>query len=185
MKKSPAPASVLAVFLMMVALLAPAHPANAAPKRSSKEKMPPSQLVVVEKYNLGPIIQILNGELDEYIGLVSISNDDIEILYDRCNGILTKSSKIEKEKVPGACDHFFRHAVFPQILVNQRVDEYMARLLKLSESRPVTGEDIRDAIGNCALDLRKEGFFRNTGNLRGDMCEFTMLVWYNEVFGGK
>lgn len=181
MKNKPAPATVLVI----AALFFPAHPANAAPKRSSKERMPPSQLVIVEKYNLGPIIQILNGELDEYIGLVSISKEDIAILYDRCSGILTKSRKIEKEKVPGACDHFFRHAVFPQILVNQRVAEYMARLLKLSETRPVTGEDIRDAIGNCALDLRKEEFFRNTGNLRGDMCEFTTLVWYNEVFGGK
>ncbi|MBF0269933.1 MAG: hypothetical protein HQL44_15215 [Alphaproteobacteria bacterium] len=175
----------LIASLAVGALLSDAQTATAAPKRSSKERMPPSQLVIVEKYNLRPIIQILNGELDEYLDLVQISDEDIAKFKDRCIGIIVKSRKIEKDKIPGACDYFYRYAVQPQILVNRRVVEYMNRLFKLSESRPVTGEDAKEAIGNCGLDLRKEEAFRNTGSLRGELCEYTMLVWYNEYFGQK
>jgi hypothetical protein len=157
----------------------------AAPKRSSKERMPPSQLVVVEKYNLRPILQILNGALDEYLDLVQISDEDIAKFHDQCAGIITKSRKIEKDKIQGACEHFYRYGIQPQILVNQRVVEYMNRLFRLSQSRPVTGDDLKDAVGNCALDLRKEVAFRDMGNLRGDMCEYTMLAWYNEYFSQK
>jgi hypothetical protein len=177
--------AVILSALVVSALLSTSLAATAAPKRSSKERMPPSQLVVVEKYNLLPIIQILNGELDEYLDLVQISNEDIAKFHDRCADIITKSRKIGNDKIQGACEHFYRYAVQPQILVNQRIADYMDRLFKLSESRPVTGEDLKDAIGNCALDLRKEIAFRDMGNLRGDLCEYSMLFWYNEYFGKK
>lgn len=177
--------AILLSTLVLSILLSTTLAVAAAPKRSSKEKMPPSQLVVVEKYNLLPILQILNGELDEYLDLVQISDEDIVKLHDRCIDLITKSRKIGKDKIPGACGHFYRYAVQPQILVNQRVADYMDRLFRFSESRPVTGDDLKDAIGNCALDLRREEVFRDTGNLRGDLCEYTMLFWYNEYFGKK
>lgn len=173
------------LMVLTVLVLSAPQTAPAASKKSPTDRMPPSQRTIIEKYNLRPILQILNGELDEYMDLVQISDEDAAKLHARCADIITKSKRIEAGKIQGACDYFYRYAVQPQILVNQRISEYIIRLFNLSQSRPLTGEDVQAAIGNCALDLRKEPAFRDMGNLRGDMCEYSMLFWYNEHFGKK